>query len=217
MELADTEMMLVNDPVAEALARVISHGRVSVPPNLRKVVVSPATRGSAGTSPKVESEGRSRGSKQSSDAADSALSPSVFREFSRNSRVYPTGPDGHRRTNIRRYESVSSIMSREVVRRGWSEKISHGWIKTNWPTVAGRYLGEHSTVVMIKGTTLFIECDSTAKATELRYLQTELLRKITAHVGPDIITQVKIFGPRPPSWRHGPLHVKGRGPRDTYG
>ncbi|MDU7503535.1 MAG: DciA family protein [Corynebacterium kroppenstedtii] len=87
----------------------------------------------------------------------------------------------------------------------------------NWSTVAGDYLAAHSSIRMIKDTTLFLECDSTAKASELRYLQTELLSRIAQHVGPDVITAVKIFGPRPPSWWHGPLHVKGRGPRDTYG
>ena len=240
----------MNDPVAEALARVYSHGRVPMPPNMRKVLqsttptghsadnsgadsnsvtsknaaahkdgvnhtaVDKSTEGSVG---KKVHKGKNPTNSQGLSRAKTTSATSVFREFSRTSRVYPTGPDGHRRKNTRRYESLGSIVNREVVRRGWTEKITHGWITANWSTVAGDYLGAHSRIRMIKDTTLFLECDSTAKASELRYLQTELLSRIAQHVGPDVITAVKIFGPRPPSWRHGPLHVKGRGPRDTYG
>lgn len=231
----------MSDPVAEALARIYSHGRVPMPPNMRKVLQPTTTAGhsadqdsaihkndvahknianpKAVDTPDEGSVDKNKDSKNSKDLSRTKTTSvtSVFREFSRTSRVYPTGPDGHRRKNTRRYESLGNIVNREVVRRGWTEKISHGWITANWSTVAGDYLGEHSRIRMIKDTTLFLECDSTAKASELRYLQTELLSRIAQHVGPDVITAVKIFGPQPPSWRHGPLHVKGRGPRDTYG
>ena len=33
----------------------------------------------------------------------------------------------------------------------------------------------------------------------------------------DLVRRVKVVGPSGPSWRHGPRHVRGRGPRDTYG
>jgi len=48
-------------------------------------------------------------------------------------------------------------------------------------------------------------------------MQRQILQVIAEKVGPNIIVELKIFGPRAPSWRKGPLHVKGRGPRDTYG
>ena len=48
-------------------------------------------------------------------------------------------------------------------------------------------------------------------------MQRQILQAIAGKVGPGIITELKIFGPKAPSWRKGPLHVKGRGPRDTYG
>lgn len=70
---------------------------------------------------------------------------------------------------------------------------------------------------MVKGSILFITCDSTAWATNLRLMQRRILQTISEMIGPNIITQLKIFGPKPPSWRKGRLHVKGRGPRDTYG
>lgn len=70
---------------------------------------------------------------------------------------------------------------------------------------------------MIKDKKLFITCDSTAWATNLRMMQKQILQVIAEKVGPDIIAELRIYGPQAPSWRKGPLHVKGRGPRDTYG
>ena len=46
---------------------------------------------------------------------------------------------------------------------------------------------------------------------------TDILRKIAAAMGPGQVRRLKIEGPAGPSWRKGPLHVSGRGPRDTYG
>jgi predicted nucleic acid-binding Zn ribbon protein len=32
-----------------------------------------------------------------------------------------------------------------------------------------------------------------------------------------VVKRLKVLGPAAPSWRYGPRHVPGRGPRDTYG
>jgi predicted nucleic acid-binding Zn ribbon protein len=62
-----------------------------------------------------------------------------------------------------------------------------------------------------------VQTDSTAWATQLRLLQRQLLVKIAAAVGNDVVKRLKVLGPTAPSWRYGPRHVRGRGPRDTYG
>ena len=64
---------------------------------------------------------------------------------------------------------------------------------------------------------LVVRTDSTAWATQLRLMQSQLLAKINAAVGQGVVTSLNITGPSAPSWRKGPLHVPGRGPRDTYG
>jgi hypothetical protein len=58
---------------------------------------------------------------------------------------------------------------------------------------------------------------ATAWATQLRLVQTQLLAKIANAVGDGVVTVLKISGPTAPSWRKGPRHISGRGPRDTYG
>jgi predicted nucleic acid-binding Zn ribbon protein len=62
-----------------------------------------------------------------------------------------------------------------------------------------------------------VSAESTAWATQLRLIQAQVLAKIAAEVGDGVVTTLKITGPVAPSWRKGPLHIAGRGPRDTYG
>jgi len=64
---------------------------------------------------------------------------------------------------------------------------------------------------------LTVQAESTAWATQLRLLQRQLLAKIAAGVGDGVVKRLKVRGPLAPSWRYGPRHVSGRGPRDTYG
>ena len=129
----------------------------------------------------------------------------------------PTGPDGRPLGRPDRTESVGSVLGDEIRRRGWGRPMAGGWVKANWELLVGERIARHSQVQMLKDKQLFITCDSTAWATNLRLMQRNILQVISQKVGPDVVAELKIFGPSQPSWRKGPLHVKGRGPRDTYG
>lgn len=129
----------------------------------------------------------------------------------------PTGPDGRRLPPRDRVEGIGSVLGAEISRRGWKKEISGGWIMANWADLVGENIASHTKIEMLKDKKLFITCNSTAWATNLRMMQRDILRTIASKVGPDVVVELRIFGPKAPSWRHGPLHVKGRGPRDTYG
>lgn len=133
-------------------------------------------------------------------------------------RTIPTGPDGRKIERRLDVDSIGSLLSREFSRRGWNRELANGWVTANWAELVGEKIAQHTTVEMVKETTLFISCDSTAWASNLRLMQKQILQAIAAKVGPNVITQLKIFGPRTPhNWRKGRLHIKGRGPRDTWG
>ena len=101
--------------------------------------------------------------------------------------------------------------------RGWRTKLAGGWIHSHWSLLVGDRIAGHTKVEKFADKKLYISCDSTAWASNLRTMQRNILSTIEEKVGPDIVTELRISGPKPPSWRYGPLHVKGRGPRDTYG
>lgn len=130
----------------------------------------------------------------------------------------PTGKDG-RAISASEYslESIGSLVNKEIQQRGWSKDLAGGWVNTHWEVLVGDHIAAHTRVEMLKETTLFISCNSTAWASNLRTMQRDILQKIAKQVGPNVVTELNIYGPKAPSWRFGPLHVKGRGPRDTYG
>jgi predicted nucleic acid-binding Zn ribbon protein len=86
-----------------------------------------------------------------------------------------------------------------------------------WPEVVGEQIAEHAVPAALRDGVLTVTAESTAWATQLRMVQAQLLAKIAAAVGDGVVTSLKITGPTGPSWRKGPLHIAGRGPRDTYG
>ncbi len=86
-----------------------------------------------------------------------------------------------------------------------------------WPAVVGSEIADHATAIALRDGVLSVTAESTAWATQLRVMRAQLLAKIAAAVGNGVVTSLRITGPAAPSWRKGPRHIAGRGPRDTYG
>jgi len=101
--------------------------------------------------------------------------------------------------------------------RGWNRRVSEGALFAQWQTVVGDDIAAHAIPTVLRDGILGVSAESTAWATQLRMVQAQLLAKIAAAVGDGVVTALKISGPAAPSWRKGPLHIAGRGPRDTYG
>lgn len=108
--------------------------------------------------------------------------------------------------------------ARELAKvRGWSPRVAEGSVFGEWEKVVGEQIAEHAQPVALREGILHITAESTAWATQLRLVQSQVLAKIAAEVGDGVVTALRISGPEAPSWRKGPRHISGRGPRDTYG
>ncbi|KHO20299.1 hypothetical protein QQ44_27590 [Mycolicibacterium setense] len=101
--------------------------------------------------------------------------------------------------------------------RGWSSKVAEGSVLGRWRVVVGDQIADHANPTGLEEGVLTVSAESTAWATQLRMVQSQLLAKIAAAVGDGVVTSLKITGPVGPSWRKGRYHIAGRGPRDTYG
>ncbi|MQY27005.1 DUF721 family protein [Nocardia aurantia] len=112
---------------------------------------------------------------------------------------------------------LSSLTGALAKNRGWSTRVAEGMVFGRWASVVGEDIASHATPISLTDGVLSVQAESTAWATQLRMLQSQLLAKINAAVGQGVVTSLKISGPAAPSWRKGERHVKGRGPRDTYG
>ncbi|AEF38464.1 hypothetical protein AS9A_0004 [Hoyosella subflava DQS3-9A1] len=102
-------------------------------------------------------------------------------------------------------------------RRGWTDKVAAGAVLGRWETVVGSDIACHAEPRSLEHGILTVQAESTAWATQLRYMQSQIIARIAAAVGNGVVTKLRILGPAAPSWRKGELHVRGRGPRDTYG
>ena len=109
------------------------------------------------------------------------------------------------------------IVSRVSLDRGWSPRLTDATVLGRWPQLVGPDIADHCTPLSLRDGELVLQAESTAWATQLRQLQRQMLGRLAASVGRDIVKRIRVVAPTGPSWRHGPRTVRGRGPRDTYG
>ncbi|WP_207631138.1 MULTISPECIES: DciA family protein [unclassified Actinopolyspora] len=140
-------------------------------------------------------------------------------------------PDGRRRAPSRRRRGWSGageddqrdpqafgrLASRLASDRGWSDRLAGGHLFGRWTELVGDEIAAHSKPVELREGVLTLQAESTAWATQLRLLQRQIVQRISDGLGQRLVRSIRVQGPAAPSWRYGPRHVQGRGPRDTYG
>jgi predicted nucleic acid-binding Zn ribbon protein len=109
------------------------------------------------------------------------------------------------------------LVARVSLDRGWSPRLTDATVLGRWPQLVGAEIADHCTPLSLRDGELVLQAESTAWATQLRTLQRQLIVRLAAAVGKDVVKRIRVVGPSGPSWRHGPRTVRGRGPRDTYG
>jgi predicted nucleic acid-binding Zn ribbon protein len=114
-------------------------------------------------------------------------------------------------------QTLGSVTNDVARSRGWSPRVAEGAVFGRWTAVVGEQIAAHASPSHLREGVLTVTAESTAWATQLRMVQAQVLAKIAAAVGDGVVTSLKIIGPAAPSWRKGPRHIAGRGPRDTYG
>ncbi|MET9026110.1 DUF721 family protein [Nocardia sp. NPDC004168] len=182
----------------------------------------PGSAESTGPEPELRGIDLARRALEEARAAARASGKSVGQGRSSPQRRLRTG--GRRRTgwsgagpDDRDPQLLSKLAGSIARSRGWSNRVAEGMVFGRWAGVVGEDIAAHATPVTLKDGVLSISAESTAWATQLRMLQSQILAKINAAVGQGVVTSLKISGPAAPSWRKGERHIKGRGPRDTYG
>lgn len=106
----------------------------------------------------------------------------------------------------------------ELVRdREWARPLRAAGLLPRWEQIVGSDIAAHCRPERLIGGELTVVAESTAWATQLRLMAPSLLGRISNEVGAGVVRRLTVHGPTAPDWRHGPLRVTGRGPRDTYG
>lgn len=112
---------------------------------------------------------------------------------------------------------IGEVLDALTARLGWDSPLARSDLLSSWSRVAGDETAEHSTPASIDDGVLTVRCDSTAWATQLRLMRSQITTRIAAEYPDAGIESIRFEGPGAPSWKRGPKSVPGRGPRDTYG
>ena len=114
-------------------------------------------------------------------------------------------------------ELLGSALDKLVTESGWEKETAMAKVLNSWAEIVGAEIADHCVPAGFNAGTLRLTAESTAWATQLRLLQSQILAKIASEIGDGIVLKISIYGPQGPSWKKGAWHVSGRGPRDTYG
>ncbi len=114
-------------------------------------------------------------------------------------------------------QPFGALINRLVQDRGWERTVAEAAVMGRWGTLVGADVAAHSQPASLRDGQLVLVAESTAWATQLRLLSAGILATLARELGTGVVTGIRVHGPTAPSWRKGPRHVSGRGPRDTYG
>ena len=129
-------------------------------------------------------------------------------EGASTSRPFGSGRDPH---------GVGDVMDALAAQLGWTSALAQSDLLEGWRELAGEETAKHAIPDQITDGVLVIRCESTAWATQLRMMRSELLARIAERFPQAGIESIRFQGPDAPSWKRGPRSIPGRGPRDTYG
>lgn len=110
------------------------------------------------------------------------------------------------------------MLSELVASRDWRQGLAEGNIFVDWEKIVGVEIAEHSTPISLLDGVLTIQTTSTAWATQLNLISTDLLKTISSSAPGALVESLTFIGPQAPTWKKGLRTIRGaRGPRDTYG
>jgi predicted nucleic acid-binding Zn ribbon protein len=113
--------------------------------------------------------------------------------------------------------SVSTVLDRVTDSLGWRTPLARTDLAAAWRSIAGAETAKHAEVEGYADGVLLVRCDSTAWATQLSLMRSQIADRIAKDFPDAGVDSIRFLGPNTPSWNHGPRSVQGRGPRDTYG
>ena len=115
-------------------------------------------------------------------------------------------------------ELIGGVLSSLISEREWDSGLAEGNLFITWTQVVGADIAAHTTPISISDGLLTIQTSSTAWATQLALVTTELLATIQKDPSGATIQKLVFFGPSGPTWKKGIRSIRNaRGPRDTYG
>lgn len=142
----------------------------------------------------------------------------AFRNQSRRNRASGPNNKAQPREQIGDPQQIGFALDELINTRDWRQGLAEGNIFSDWEKIVGSEIAAHSLPISIVDGRLTIQTSSTAWATQLNIISTELLKTIRGSAPGALVETLVFIGPNGPSWKKGLRTIRGaRGPRDTYG
>ncbi len=112
---------------------------------------------------------------------------------------------------------LGAALANFTKRRGWRTEFGVRALMLQWPSLIGPDNAAHCEPESYADGEIIVRCESTAWATQLRFLAPQVLAAINARLPEQKVRRITFRGPQQPK-SAGKFRVRGgRGPRDTYG
>jgi predicted nucleic acid-binding Zn ribbon protein len=117
---------------------------------------------------------------------------------------------------------LDSTIGRLIDEQGWGTDVRVHGVFSRWEVLVGKEVAQHCIPESFDqteaGGKLVVRTDSTAWATQMKFLAAKVVRRLNEELGDGTVTVIEVLGPHGPTWKRGLRSVRdGRGPRDTYG
>ncbi|MFM1986709.1 MAG: hypothetical protein RIS18_926 [Actinomycetota bacterium] len=102
---------------------------------------------------------------------------------------------------------LTNVLKKFVKDLGWQQSTSVADLISRWPEIVGEEIAAHVSIDVFNAdiNELILRADSTAWATQIRLLSSDLKRRIALEVGDGVVKTLKIYGPTQPKqkglWR----------------
>lgn len=93
----------------------------------------------------------------------------------------------------RKEQSVNDILREFLHSSGLETPLLQYRLVQAWPEVVGQPFDQHSEALEVKGEQLWVNVSSPALATELQMRRSQLVQQLNAHVGAQIISDLRFF------------------------
>jgi predicted nucleic acid-binding Zn ribbon protein len=88
--------------------------------------------------------------------------------------------------------AVGEALAEVGAELGLADPLVVGVLAERWPDIVGTNIAGNARLRALRGATLTIAVDSGAWATQLRYLESDVLARIAAIVGDGVVEQVRV-------------------------
>lgn len=88
-------------------------------------------------------------------------------------------------------QQLRNLILRNLRAQGLETPLLQKRLIDSWPQVTGEFVAAYTQGLYIQNQTLFVHLTSPALRADMMMMRTELVKKLNAHVGSQVITDIK--------------------------